>query len=89
LENDIVKISLTLSEYIRIHGLPPCVLAEIDELQNARAEVAREYRRTEILEEQIYHARELLDTLENWLKDANSGKQAREYFARACDNSSF
>lgn len=53
------------------------------------AETARLRRRIELAEEQVYFARELLDTIEHELNSATRLTEFKKYFARLLENSYF
>jgi hypothetical protein len=61
---------------------------EFEEVERKKQEKNAD-RRNDILEEQLYFARELLDEIEKELKTAKSGKQAREIFQLAVENGYF
>lgn len=59
---------------------------QFESFEDAKARYAQ---RIEILEEQIYFARTLLESLEERLKQCTSVKQARDAFRTECANSMF
>ena len=82
--------SATIDEKLKL-GMP-ITADDVDELQGQNAslqkELESEERGQEIISEQLYFAKELLDALETGLEEVTSAKQARELFARLCQESS-
>jgi F0F1-type ATP synthase delta subunit len=86
-------VVLTVAEAIRMGCVPEILLGILstteDELTNAKAEIVSESRYNETLYEQVYHAKKLLDQLEEGLKEVKSAAQARKLFAVLLDQTFF
>jgi len=88
--NDKIMTAEEALKYATSHETVKAALSNVlDCVSDMQSEYDEAIKRNEILDEQLRHARELLDNIQQALRDCNSGKQAREAFIHECDDSMF